>query len=67
MPPQENRNLTTEDGPALKSKDVKDGSNQETETLENKCNFIVHPTVSLPILNFLDMFSVALVVPLLNR
>lgn len=67
MPPQENSHLTTEEGPASKPMDATDDSNKETETLENKCSFIVHPTVSLPVLNFLDMFSVALVVPLLNQ
>lgn len=40
---------------------------EDEHTESNKKSFIVHPTASLPILNTIDMFSVALVIPLLNQ
>ncbi len=43
-------------------------SNQDEDMLHRESKkLLLHPTISLPLLNLLDMTSVALVVPLLNQ
>jgi len=59
MPPQQTS--STDDGVSHSCTLPHEASNKPTRAVA------IHPTRSIPLLNFIDMFSVALVVPLLNQ
>jgi len=68
MPPQEKfRDEAPTSGSSLSTVGLLNYDEEEDENQKSNDSFIIHPTTSLPILNMIDMFSVALVVPLLNQ
>ncbi len=70
MPPRESLlNGSPSDSGVTKGgeKEIKEAKEQEENDWRDTDKYPVHPTTSLLLLNLLDMFSVALVVPLLNQ